>query len=602
MEDLRFIRNFSIIAHIDHGKSTIADRMLELTHTVEQRDLREQMLDDMDLERERGITIKAHPVTMKYMAADGQLYQYNLIDTPGHVDFAYEVSRSLAACEGALLVVDAAQGVEAQTVANTLLAMEEDLTIIPVINKVDLPNADVENVKHQIEDVLAISTDECIEVSGKSGFGIQALLEAVAHRIPPPATGPAEIGTRALVFDSVYDMYRGVVVYLRMVDGRIKAGDSIRMQRTGQKYEVKEVGCFTPGMKAIPVLTAGNVGYMIGNIRNAAEVKVGDTVSLAYQTNVEALPGFEEVHPMVFAGIYPVDTSDYEKLKTGLEKLILNDSSFSFQPESSVALGLGFRSGFLGLLHMEVIQERLRREYDLDIITTHPGVIYKIYLKNGEVIDIDNPVHLPDLTRVDRIAEPIIKASILCFNEHIGDMLRLIMEKRGVVEVTESIDKQRVMLRCVLPLNEILIDFYDRLKSASRGYASMDYDYAGYQVEDLVKMDIMVHGEVVDAFSLIVHRSKATARGRQMCQSLKEVIPRAQFPIPVQAAINRNVIARETIRAMRKDVTAKCYGGDISRKRKLLERQKEGKKKMKMIGKVNIPQDAFIAVLKSTQS
>ncbi len=597
MNDLSHIRNFSIIAHIDHGKSTIADRMIELTHTVSQRDLREQLLDDMDLERERGITIKAHPVTMQYKADDGRHYQMNLIDTPGHVDFSYEVSRSLAACEGAILVIDAAQGVEAQTVANTLLAMKEELTIIPVLNKIDLPNADIDGVCKQVEDVLAIPMTECLKVSAKTGEGITTVLEAVVQRIPPPST--SEEGTRALVFDSIYDEFRGVFVYIRVVDGVIRPGEKIQMLRAGQTYEVKEVGKFNPKPGKVECLRAGEVGYLVGNIKNASDVMIGDTITSQKMPAREALPGFSEIHPMVFAGIYPVNTSDYEKLKAGIDKLKLNDSSFTYSPESSVALGLGFRCGFLGLLHMEVTQERLRREFNLDIIMTYPGVIYRVQLKSGKVLELDNPINLPDPTTIEYIQEPMIKASILCNNEHIGDVLQLIMEKRGQVEHTESIDSLRVMLRVGLPLNEILIDFYDRLKSISRGYASMDYEYAGYQTDDLVKMDIMVHGEVVDAFSSIVHRTKATSRGRQMCQSLKEVIPRQQFSIPLQATLNRTIIARETVRAYRKDVTAKCYGGDITRKRKLLEKQKEGKKKMKQVGRVSIPQEAFIAVLKN---
>ncbi len=598
MKIFSHIRNFSIIAHIDHGKSTLADRMLELTNTIQKRDFRDQVLDDMDLERERGITIKAHPVTMQYQARDGKEYEFNLIDTPGHVDFSYEVSRSLAACEGAILVVDAAQGVEAQTVANTLLAMDQNLEIIPVLNKIDLPSADVDNVCRQVEDILAIPMSDCIKVSAKTGQGVADLLEAIVQRIPPPVT-KAEDETRALVFDSIYDAFRGVFVYMRVVDGTIERGDKVRMLGTERDYEVKEVGIFLPKPMARKRLAAGDVGYFVGNIKNAAEIRIGDTITNARSPATEALPGFKQIHPMVFAGIYPVNTSDYDKLKGSMDKLLLNDSSFTFQPESSVALGLGFRCGFLGLLHMEVTQERLRREFDLDIITTYPAVVYQIYLRNGDHLELDNPINLPDVTRIERIEEPMIKASIICHSEHIGDMLQLIMERRGEVTRTDSIDDRRVMLTSSLPLNEVLIDFYDRLKSVSRGYASMDYEYAGYQAGDLVKMDIMVHGEVVDAFCSIVHRTKAACRGRQMCQSLKEVIPRQQFAIPLQAAINRSIIARETIRAYRKDVTAKCYGGDISRKRKLLERQKEGKKKMKQIGNVSIPQEAFIAVLKS---
>jgi GTP-binding protein LepA len=598
MQTIEKIRNFSIIAHIDHGKSTLADRMIELTETVSKRDLREQLLDDMDLERERGITIKAHPITMKYKADDGEEYFFNLIDTPGHVDFSYEVSRSLAACEGAVLVVDAAQGVEAQTVANTLLAMEQDLVIIPVINKIDLPSANVELVRRQIEDILAIPADDCLLVSSKTGQGVAAVMEAVVRHVPHPADDP-ESGTRALVFDSVYNEFRGVFTYIRVVNGEIKPNDQIRLMRADKRYEVKEVGWFTPKATARPRIGPGEVGYVVANMKDASEVDIGDTITLAKQRNVNPLPGFEKIHPVVFAGIYPIDTSDYEKLTASMDKLRLNDSSFWYQPESSVALGLGFRCGFLGLLHLEVIQERLRREFGIDIISTYPGVVYNVYLKSGEMIEIENPANLPDPTRIDRIEEPMIKASIICLNEHIGDMMQLTMEKRGEITHTESIDTQRVMLTCILPLSEILVDFYDRLKSLSRGYASFDYDHHGFNPDQLVKLDVLVNHEAVDAFSCIVHRANAEARGRQICKSLKDAIPRQQFPVPIQAAIGRTIIARETIRAYKKDVTAKCYGGDITRKRKLLEKQKEGKKKMKKVGKVNIPQEAFIAVLKS---
>jgi len=602
MTDLSLIRNFCIIAHIDHGKSTLADRMMEQTHTVTQREFRDQLLDDMDLERERGITIKAHPVTMPYKAADGKIYQFNLIDTPGHVDFSYEVERSLAACEGALLVVDAAQGVEAQTVANTHLAVEQGLILIPVFNKIDLPNSDIEEVSKQIEDILAIPADESILVSAKTGKGVDAVMEAIVQRLPPPTTSEAySQTTRALVFDSVYDTFRGVVTYIRIMDGQLSETDRIRLMNTGQDYEIKEVGLFTPKPVRTKTLSTGQVGYVIANIKNASEIQIGDTITLAKRPAEKPLPGFKQVHPMVFSGLYPIDTSDYEKLTASLDKLSLNDSSFAYQAESSVALGFGFRCGFLGLLHMEIVQERLRREYNIDLITTYPGVIYRIHTRNGKVLEVDNPIHMPDLSIIDHIEEPIVLASIICHNEHIGDMMQLIMERRGEVEKTDSIDTRRVMLTCQLPLNEILLDFHDKLKSISRGYASMDYEHVGYQISDLVKMDIMVHGEVVDAFSCIIHQSKAAARGREICKSLKEVIPPQLFKIPLQAAIGRNIISRETIRAMRKDVTAKCYGGDISRKRKLLDKQKEGKKKMKQIGKVSIPQHAFISVLKTNK-
>jgi GTP-binding protein LepA len=598
MKDLSLIRNFCIIAHIDHGKSTLADRMLELTETIQVREQKDQLLDSMDLERERGITIKAHPVAMKHKAKDGRVFWFNLIDTPGHVDFSYEVSRSLSACEGALLVVDATQGVEAQTVANTHLALEQGLTIIPVLNKIDLPSSNVEDVSKQIEEILAISMDECLMVSAKTGEGVGEVLEAVVRHIPPPKAEHQE-STRALVFDSTYDSFRGVITYIRVFDGSIAKGDRIRMISTGQDYEIKEVGIFTPKPKVMDRLSAGDVGYLIGNIKDTSEIKIGDTITRSDRPTAYPLPGFKTIQPMVFSGIYPVNTADYEKLKASLDKLILNDSSFQYQAESSVALGLGFRCGFLGLLHMEIIQERLRREYDMDIITTYPGVIYQVYMRNGEMIEIDNPVHLPDLTQIDRIEEPLVNAYILCPNENIGDVMQLVMDRRGEVEKTDTLDSRRVMLTCNVPLNEILIDFHDRLKSISHGYASMDYEHIGFFESDLVKLDILVHGETVDAFSSMVHRSKAAERGRHMCKALKEVIPSQMFAVPIQAAIQKNVIARETIRAMRKDVTAKCYGGDITRKRKLLERQKEGKKRMKQIGRVSIPQEAFISVLKN---
>jgi len=600
MSDLSKTRNFCIIAHIDHGKSTLADRMLQLTGTIEDRKMKEQVLDAMDLERERGITIKAHPVTMKYTAKDGETYTFNLIDTPGHVDFSYEVSRSLQACEGAILVVDAAQGVEAQTVSNTYLAMENDLTLLPVLNKIELPSAQPDVVAQQIEDLLAIDAAECLEVSAKEGKGIAEVLEAVVERIPPPK--PAEDkAVRALVFDSKYDAFRGVVVYMRLFSGHLKAGEKVRMMSTGQDYEIKEVGIFTPEIEVRKELTEGSVGYVIANIKDAAEIQIGDTLTTARHPASDPLPGFKEIHPMVFAGIYPVETSDYEKLGKSLDKLRLNDAAFSYQAESSVALGFGFRCGFLGLLHMEIVQERLRREFDLDIIASYPNVIYRINLRNGETLEIDNPTYLPDVSQIETMEEPFIVATIITPTEYMGDMMQLVMEKRGAVTRTDSIDAKRVMLTCDLPLNEVLIDFYDRLKGMSRGYASMDYEYADYRESDLVKMDILIHGEPVDAFSSIVHRSKAVNRGRQMCTSLKDVIPRQAFAVALQATLGGKIIARETIRAFRKDVTAKCYGGDISRKRKLLERQKEGKKKMKNIGKVSIPQEAFIAVLKTKQ-
>ncbi|MDF7801478.1 translation elongation factor 4 [Pontiellaceae bacterium B1224] len=598
MNDLSLVRNFSIIAHIDHGKSTLADRMMELTHTVEDRKMKEQLLDSMDLERERGITIKAHPVTMRYKAKDGKIYTFNLIDTPGHVDFSYEVSRSLQACEGAILVVDASQGVEAQTVSNTYLATDNGLTILPVLNKIEMPNADIDEVSQQIEDILAIEATDALQVSAKKGIGIEAVLEAVVERFPPP-TPAKDHFTRALVFDSKYDAFRGVVVYMRLFSGTLKAGDKVRVMSSGEDYEIKEVGIFTPEMEKCKVLNEGSVGYVIANIKDASEIQIGDTLTLAKTPAEDPLPGFKEIHPMVFSGIYPVETSDYEKLGASMDKLRLNDASFSFQAESSIALGFGFRCGFLGLLHMEIIMERLRREYNLDIISSYPNVVYRVVLKNGEVEEIDNPMYLPDMSNIEQIEEPMINTTIICPTDYLGDMMKLIMDRRGDITKTDSIDGHRVMLTCYMPLNEVLIDFYDKLKTISRGYASMDYEYADYQPSELVRMDIMIHGEVVDAFSSILHRSKAEFRGRQMCKSLLDVIPRQAFAVALQAAVNGKVIARETIRAYRKDVTAKCYGGDISRKRKLLERQKEGKKKLKAIGKVNIPQEAFIAVLKT---
>jgi GTP-binding protein LepA len=595
---LPHIRNFSIIAHIDHGKSTLADRILQLTRTVDERDMTEQMLDDMDLERERGITIKAHPVSMWYDARDGSRYRFNLIDTPGHVDFSYEVTRSLAGCEGAILVVDAAQGVEAQTVANVMLAMEQELEIIPVINKIDLPNADIPAVKKQVEDLLAIPMEDALLVSAKTGEGVPEVLEAIVKRVPCATTDPDQ-GTRALVFDSFYDAFRGVVTYVRVFDGEITPRTKIQLMASGKEFEVKEVGIFSPDMRKQEKIEAGGTGYIIANMKEASDIKIGETITRKDDPAKEALEGFQEVHPMVFCGVYPVDGSDYEKLKYAIEKLALNDASFTYIAESSVALGFGFRCGFLGLLHMEIIQERLRREYDVDIISTYPGVVYEVFLQNGEKQVIDNPVHLPDPTTIDRIEEPFLRCTLICPNEIIGDMMSLIRDRRGEITHTETIDGARLILTCFIPLNEIVIDFYDKLKSISRGYASFDYEYEGYRPNDLVKMEILVHGDPVDAFAAIVHREKAEGIGRNICKKLREEIPRMQFPIAVQAAIGRNIIARETVPAFRKDVTSRCYGGDISRKRKLLENQKAGKKKMKMVGKVNIPQEAFMKILKS---
>ncbi len=595
---IELTRNFCIIAHIDHGKTTLSDRLLETTGTIHERDKQDQLLDSMDLERERGITIKAHPVAMKYTAKSGKTYRLNLLDTPGHVDFAYEVSRSLAACEGALLIVDAAQGVEAQTVANVHLAHKQGLVLVPVINKIDLPNADVASVHRQLEEILAIPAEEAIDASAKMGIGIEEILEAIVERIPSPQK-PIDDRLRALVFDSVFDIYRGVISYVRVVSGKIEEGQAIKLMSNGARFDIKEVGVFTPKMYPQKVLNAGDVGYFIANIKTTADIKIGDTITDQQDPAREPLPGFQEIHPMVFSGIYPINTADFEHLKTAIGKLRLNDSAFIYTPESSVALGFGFRCGFLGLLHMEIIQERLRREYDMDIIATSPSVVYEVVTTRGEILLIDNPAHLPDPSVIEEIREPIVKAYVLCPNESIGDMLQLIMEKRGVMDHTETLDTRRVMLHCELPLNEILVDFHDRIKSMTRGYGSMDYEHAGYRAAKLVKLDILVNGEPVDAFSTIVHRDRADARGRQLAAKLKEVIPAQLYQVAIQAAIGGKIIARESVSALRKNVTAKCYGGDITRKRKLLEKQKEGKKRMKSIGKINIPQEAFIQVLRS---
>jgi GTP-binding protein LepA len=599
MADPFLTRNFCIIAHIDHGKTTLSDRLLEWTGTIHKRDAQEQLLDSMDLERERGITIKAHPVSMLYQARDGKEYRLNLLDTPGHVDFAYEVSRSLAACEGAILVVDAAQGVEAQTVANVHLAMKQGLTIVPVINKIDLPNADLPSVRRQLEEILAIPAEEAIEASAKAGIGIDEILEAVVTRMPPPKLYEDDKTLRGLVFDSVFDIYRGVVSYVRMVSGRVEQGSPIKFLHTNKQYEVKEVGRFIPKMQAVDSLQTGDTGYIIANIKSTLEIKIGDTLTDPRFPAKEALPGFQEIHPMVFSGIYPINTADFERLKTALGKLQLNDAAFVFTPESSVALGFGFRCGFLGLLHMEIIQERLRREYGMDIIATYPSVIYEVLRTNGETLLVDNPTHLPDPSVIEEIREPMVKAFLLTPNENIGDIMQLVADKRGDVDHTETLDTRRVMLTCMLPLNEILVDFNDKMKSITRGYGSMDYEHAGYRAAKLVKLDILVNTEPVDAFSSIVHRDKAEARARMLAAKLKEVIPTQLYQVSIQGAIGGKIVARENVSAMRKDVTAKCYGGDITRKRKLLEKQKEGKKRMKSIGKVNIPQEAFIQVLRA---
>jgi len=598
MAKIEHIRNFSIIAHIDHGKSTLADRLLELTHTVAKRDLQEQLLDGMDLERERGITIKSHPVRMLYTAEDNIEYELNLIDTPGHVDFTYEVSRSLGACEGALLLIDATQGIQAQTVANANLAFQQNLKVIPLINKIDLPAADLNLCFEQMEEVLAIPREEAMCVSGKTGEGVKELLEAIVKRVPPPLPPEFE-GASALIFDSQYDTFRGVVTYLRVKTGSFKRGSRIRLFSNNLESEVKEVGFFGPEMRPADELSAGSVGYLIPNIKSPSDTKIGDTVTDTKNPCAKPLPGFREIRPMVFSGIYPIDTADYDQLKASMGKLQLNDAAFAYQAETSAALGFGFRCGFLGLLHMEIIQERLRREYSMDIIATYPSVIYHVFMKDGKMIEVDNPVHLPDPAGIERIEEPIISCRIMMPNIYIGDVMNLVMSKRGICTHTDSVDAHHVIITAELPMHEILIDFHDKLKSITRGYGSMDYEPAGYRADKLVKLDILVNNEPVDAFSSIVHVDMAYGRGRQLAERLSNVIPPQMFQIAIQAAIGGKVIARESIRALRKNVIAKCYGGDITRKRKLLEKQKEGKKRMKQIGQVNIPQEAFVAVLKN---
>ena len=599
MVETQRIRNFCIIAHVDHGKTTLSDRLLERTQTVMQREMKDQLLDSMDLERERGITIKCHPVSMNYIAQNGEEYLFNLIDTPGHVDFSYEVSRSLAACEGALLLIDASQGVEAQTLANAQLAESQGLEIVPVINKVDLPSADIERVSKQIEEILAIPAEETIHASGKSGIGVEEILESVVTRLPTPRWKEHPFA-RALVFDNQFDSYKGVICYVRIFSGHFPKNGEIILMSDGRKTQIKEIGKFCPHPVPVDSLNPGEVGYIVTGIRDVAEIKIGDTLTLSDNKAEEMLPGYKEVRPMVFSGLYPLDTSDYEKLKKSVGKLRLNDAAFTFQSETSVALGFGFRCGFLGLLHMEIIQERLRREYDLDLISTYPSVVYRVHLTTGSVQEVDNPLDLPDTTEILKIEEPTIVARIHAPNHCIGDLLALVTEKRGICNNTETIDETRVMLTCHLPLNEILVDFNDRLKSVTHGYGSMDYDMDEYMESSLVRMEILVNAEPVDAFSTIVHRDKAETRGRALCAKLKEILPRQLFKIALQAAVGGKVIARETISAMRKDVTAKCYGGDISRKRKLLDKQKEGKKRMKQIGSVNIPQEAFVQILKSS--
>jgi GTP-binding protein LepA len=596
--DIRIIRNFSIIAHIDHGKSTIADRLLELTHTLSSREMQEQVLDDMDLERERGITIKAHPVTMYYEADDGQRYQINFIDTPGHVDFTYEVSRSLAACEGALLVVDAVQGVQAQSLANVHLALDRGLEIVPVINKIDLPAADPEGVKKQIEEVIGLDTSNTISCSAKTGIGIKEILERILISIPSPPV-PTDNILRALVFDSHYDTYRGVMVYVRIMSGEISKKSLIKMMATDKEFEVLEVGIFVPKEQPVEILRPGEVGYLVANIKKTADVKIGDTITLAKQPATTPLPGFRLITPVVFAGIYPVDSSDFEALRDALVKLQLNDSALYVEQESSLALGFGFRCGFLGLLHLEIVFERLQREFDLDIITTAPSVVYKFSLSDGRTLDIDNVAHYPDPGIIEFVEEPWIKCHIMAPSEYLGAIMSLGMDKRGELTKTETLDSKRLLLTYRFPLNEIITDFNDKLKSVTRGYGSFDYEFDKYEIGDIIKLEIRVNEEPVDAFSCLVHRSKAEGKGRSLCKKLVEVIPMQQFKVPIQAAVGGKIVARETIRAITKNVTAKCYGGDITRKRKLWEKQKKGKKKMKEIGKVNIPQSAFMDVLKS---
>jgi len=595
--DSRFLRNFAIIAHIDHGKSTLSDRLLELTGALSDREMQAQVLDAMDLERERGITIKAHAVRMMYQAQDGNTYQLNLIDTPGHVDFSYEVSRSLASCEGALLVVDASQGVEAQTLANAYLAINHGLEIIPVINKIDLPSADITRTQEAIEQAVGLDATDAIAVSAKTGQGVKDVLEAIVHRLPPP-TGDPNAPLQALIFDSWFDSYRGVIVLVRVMQGTMRKGQRIRLMAVGKSYEIESMGVLCPKPVEIGQLSAGEVGFFAATIKNVADTRIGDTVTDDAHPASTQLPGFEDIKPMVFSGLYTVDSHEHTLLRDALEKLRLNDSSFFFEPESSVALGFGFRCGFLGLLHMEIIQERLEREYELDLITTAPGVRYHITLTDGSVIEVDNPSRWPEVTNIETIREPVITAKILTNEEYVGGILKLVEEKRGKQINFEYVTPTRVMLTYELPLNEIVLDFYDRLKSISRGYASLDYQLAGEWESPMVKLDVLVSGEPVDALSIIVHRDHAYERGRALVSKMRELIPRQQFEVAIQAAIGAKIVARETVSALRKNVLAKCYGGDISRKRKLLEKQKEGKKRMKRIGKVDIPQEAFLAVLR----
>ena len=597
MIEQNHIRNFSIIAHIDHGKSTLADRLIEYTGTLSKREMEEQILDSMDLERERGITIKAQAVRSIYKARNGEEYMLNFIDTPGHVDFTYEVSRALAACEGALLVIDATQGIEAQTLANVYLALDNDLEIIPVINKIDLPSADPEHVKREIEDVIGIDASDAVLCSAKTGIGIEDVLEAIVARVPAPQ-GDAEAPLKALVFDSKFDAYKGVVLYIRIMQGRLRKGMKIRMMATGAEFDVTEVGYFKPGIVNVDELEEGQVGFFAASIKNVKDARVGDTVTDADNPAEKALPGYRKATPMVYCGLYPVENSDYDNLRDALEKLQLNDASLVFEPETSTALGFGFRCGFLGLLHMDVIKERLEREYNLSLITTAPNVIYEVFRTNGDVEMVDNPSLFPDPTVIDHVEEPFVNATIIVPKDYVGAVMELSQEKRGEYDNMTYLDDTRVMIHYALPLSEIIFDYFDRLKSATRGYASLDYELSGYRYSDLVKVDILLNGEPVDALSAIVHKEFATVRGRQLVEKLRSLIPRQMFEIPVQAAIGNKVIARENVRAMRKDVLAKCYGGDISRMRKLLEKQKEGKKRMKQVGSVELPQEAFMAILK----
>ncbi len=591
------IRNFSIIAHIDHGKSTLADRILEKTESVSEREMQDQLLDSMDLERERGITIKLNAVEIKYKAKNGEEYIFHLIDTPGHVDFTYEVSRSLAACEGAILIVDAAQGIEAQTLANVYLAIDNDLEILPVINKIDLPSADPERVRKEIEDVIGLDADEAVLASAKNGIGIDEILEQIVEKVPPPQGDP-DAPLKALIFDSFYDPYRGVVALIRIMDGTVKVGDKIKMMSTGKEFEVTELGVNSPKPVTRDELTVGDVGYLTAAMKDVGDTRVGDTITHAERPSEEPLPGYRKLNPMVYCGMYPIDNAKYNDLREALEKLQLNDAALYFEPETSQALGFGFRCGFLGLLHMEIVQERIEREFNIDLITTAPSVIYNVHMTDGEIVRVDNPSKMPEPLKIDHIEEPYVRASIMAPNDYVGAIMELCQNKRGNYINMEYLDDTRVSIIYEIPLSEIVFDFFDRLKSSTKGYASFDYEFIGYKRSNLVKMDILINGEKVDALSFIVHRESAYERGRTIVEKLKEIIPRQQFEVPVQAAIGSKIIARSTIKAMRKNVLAKCYGGDVSRKRKLLEKQKEGKKRMKQVGSVEIPQEAFMAVLK----